>query len=335
MNAHGAADPSKATPLVRVAGAVCRYPSGRLGLDGLDFDVGRGETVALVGPNGSGKSTLLRLLAGVLRAVAGRLERAAGLRIGYAADTAAHFDELTGRVNAHVFARADGAPAARADALLEAFGLGPDADTPVSEYSFGMRRKLLLAEALAPDPGLLLLDEPTVGLDPDAGRTLREQLAARAAAGRTTIFATNDLDAAAFAGRIVFLHRGRAIADAPPVELLRLVQGSTRIDVGLGGPPAHPPAFTDDIAVTTTADGLTLRTDRGAAALAGICDALAAAGARILTLRVREPGLGDVFSLLTGGEALPEAPEAPDAGDARETRRAGGRARPRPPWRRT
>ncbi len=231
---------TQASPLVSLTRASFRFASGRDALHDIDLTVHAGETLALLGPNGSGKSTLLRILAGDLAPSRGARHRIAGddaapalRRFGYAPDEAAHFDELSGRENAVFFARANGAGPRAVDALLAAFGLAADAGVAAGEYSFGMRRKLALVEAMAHAPALLLLDEPTIGLDPAALLALTAELQSRTQAGAAVVLATNDAAAAALATRIVFLHRGRKVADSPAQALLRSVAGETRIDVEL------------------------------------------------------------------------------------------------------
>jgi ABC-2 type transport system ATP-binding protein len=286
--------------LLRADGAGCRFRRGRIGLEPTDLTVRAGEIVALLGPNGAGKTTLLRLLARDLLPGSGSIQHGTAVTIGFAADESVHVDELSGRANARCFARAHGAADAEADAWLAQFGLQADAHVPAGEYSFGMRRKLMLVEALAHSPAVLLLDEPTLGLDPAATGTLAATLQAHAAKGGATVFATNDLAAATLATRIVFLHHGRMVADAPPAELMRGVAGKTRIEVALEGPPVTLPDFADDIRVAgVDGAGCTFETTR-ASALPEICAALLQAGAHIRSVRVREPDLGDAFRQLTG-----------------------------------
>jgi len=149
-----------------------------------------GERVALLGPNGSGKSTLIGLLAGLQSPRAGTVRVLGGdpvrgdarfrRRTAVALDRPAHWEALTGRENALLLASALGLgedhARARVERLLELFSLTQDADVPVGEYSLGMRRKLLLLEALTGDPEVILMDEPTLGLDPPAVDALGDEL---------------------------------------------------------------------------------------------------------------------------------------------------------------
>lgn len=299
---------------VRALGLQHRFRSGRRGLAGLDLTARTGEIVALVGPNGAGKTTLLRILALQLRPSAGRVEILPPLpgwwqqrrAIGIAAEEDAHFDALGARENALFFARANGldptAAGAAVDALLDRFRLSAEAVAPAGAMSFGMRRKLTLVEAFAHEPALVLLDEPTPGLDIDALAALRALLTERAGAGCTLVFASHQLDmVAATATRVVFLHEGRIIGDGTPRELLAALDGVTTIHIEVAGavPTLVFPAATT---VRTTPAGYRIESRAGTTVLPGIVNALVEARVPVVSVRVSEPGLADVFHSLTGVE---------------------------------
>lgn len=325
--------------VVRVRSAGVIWPGGRVGADAIDYEASGGRIAVLLGPNGSGKTTLLRLLAGDLRAQSGEILRdgtdAAAQSIGYATDVSAHFDELTGRQNAHWFARAAGGSAAAADALLDRFGLAPDADVPAGEYSFGMRRKLVLVQALAHSPRLILLDEPTIGLDPAGTLELHGLLRERAAAGAAIVIATNDTRLARDADHVSFLHHGRIIARGAPAEMLEAVRGRTRIEFLLESPLAQPLAPPEPVASAADGASLVFESVNGSADLPMLCEAVARAGGLIRRIDVSEPGFEDVFRRLTG-EALETSDGLTGAPAASRVagRRAGARPRRGPPWRR-
>jgi ABC-2 type transport system ATP-binding protein len=242
----------------------------------LDLEAGPGDRVALIGPNGSGKTSLVRLLAtdlsptgGLLRILGEPVEPPRPhlrRRIGYVPDRPLHVEPLTGRENLRFFAalrggagrgtgRGAGREASRevdresgrdrgdAAAVARDFGLAARLDDPVGEYSLGMRRKLFLSEVLGAGPELLLLDEPTLGLDPAGVRVLGEHLAAGAAQGVAVVFATNEVrEVPGWADRVLLLHEGRVVADASPSELLGGLAGTTRITVVVEGSPAESPS---------------------------------------------------------------------------------------------
>jgi len=323
-----------------------RYPSRRRGLEPVDLDVFAGDLLAVIGPNGAGKSTLLRLLAGEFAPSGGQVqvfgrpahalppsERA---RLGVGVDEPAHADELAGRENAHFFARANGLRAAdataRVDALFQRLGLSGDAGVPAGAWSFGMRRKLHLVETLAHAPDLVLLDEPTIGLDAGSLAGLRALLAAITRSGAAIVFATNDLHGLVpIATRIVFLHDGRKAADASPSSLLERVRGVTRFDIALDGQAPREIRFPPGATGTVRDGGCVVETAAGTELLPGVCAALVQAGARIRAIRVREPDLTDVFRELTGAELDPTGPsdESGHAGHQpashRRAREADGR----------
>jgi len=303
--------------------------------------------VALIGPNGSGKSTLLRLLAGDLEPTSGRIDVNTAVRRGWAPDEAVHVDELSGRSNAMLHARAWRAPPGAVTTWLEAFGLAADADVPAGEYSFGMRRKLVLVQALAHEPTLLLLDEPTVGLDPAAVAVLVDRLRACARRSGAVVFATNDLAVATVATRILFLHRGCIVADGSPAALMRAVAGRTRIDIVVDALAVTAPVFPEHVQALAVEGGYAIDTEGGSADLPAICEAVVRSGARIRDVRVREPGLADAFLHFTGdalrtaggsadGPAVDPGPQRRGAmtGGPGAANREPGAGRRVPPWRR-
>jgi ABC-2 type transport system ATP-binding protein len=199
-------------------------------LDGVSFDVGRGEVVSLLGPNGAGKSTLLRILGTTVLADSGTVtvgghdvvrdaagaRRSLGVMIG---DERSHYWRLSGRRNLAFFAALAGMSrreaAARTQQLLEEVRLADAADRRVGEYSSGMRARLALARALLADPPLMLLDEPTRNLDPLSASHFRESTARLAREGRAgIIFATHNLhEAVAISTRILVLSAGRIVLE--------------------------------------------------------------------------------------------------------------------------
>jgi ABC-2 type transport system ATP-binding protein len=215
-------------PVVAAEGLRKVYRSGFLGrvrhaaLEDVTLRAGPGEALAILGPNGSGKTTLLKVLLGLLRPTAGSvavLGRSPGhpealSRTGYMSESPGFLPRLTGleslRLAGRLFRIARRDAAERAGRLLDRFGLSADAGRPVGQYSFGMRKRLALAQALINDPALLILDEPTAGLDPESAATVQDLVRDRAAAGKTVLFSSHLLERAeAVATGVCILHRGR------------------------------------------------------------------------------------------------------------------------------
>jgi ABC-2 type transport system ATP-binding protein len=220
-------------PVIEARGIVHRY-GDRIALDGFHLDVPAGTVFGLLGPNGSGKSTLLSLVAAMERPQAGTLRvfgetpaPASRARVGTVFQENAQDPLMTPAETVSLAARLFGLPRAeserRGDELLGRFGLGDRAGDRIGTLSGGMRRRLELARALMHDPELLLLDEPTTGVDPGERRVLWEALGeAGAGAARTVLVASNDLAEADQACDLVaFLDAGRVAAMGSPAELKR------------------------------------------------------------------------------------------------------------------
>lgn len=191
------------TPPVRLENLHKRY--GRIqALGGVSLSAPEGEVLGLLGHNGAGKTTLMKLVLGLTRPDSGRVEvlgrdpcggDARGLRrrIGYLPESVGFYGELTGREVLRYFARLKGIGRGASEPLLERLGLAPAADRPVKGYSNGMRQRLGLAQALLGEPALLLLDEPTAGLDPDATRDVYSMLDELRRRGATVILSSHVL----------------------------------------------------------------------------------------------------------------------------------------------
>nr|BBH93325.1 ABC transporter ATP-binding protein [Thermogemmatispora argillosa] len=201
-------------------------------LDGLNLSVGAGETFGLVGPNGSGKTTLMRILAGLVRPTAGSV-RVLGRRlpdptvaasIGYMTQLSALYLDLTARENLRFFCSIYGLRGEererRIAEMLERVELSASADRVVATFSGGMRQRLSLACALVHRPRLALLDEPTVGVDPELRRSFWDYFAQLNREGTTIIVSTHHLDEAARCQRLGLLRFGKLLACGTPQELL-------------------------------------------------------------------------------------------------------------------
>ena len=191
-------------------------------LDGFTLEVNRGEVLGLIGPNGAGKSTFIRMVAGLLAPGAGEIRvlgetpgrRVAG-RLGYMTQSAALYDDLSVRENLAFFGRIYGmssvATRARTDELLGMLRLTDKTDRPVHELSGGQKQLANLACAMVHTPALLLLDEPTVGIDPELRRDLWRRFAETRDAGATILVTTHVMDEADRCDRIAFVAEGRVL----------------------------------------------------------------------------------------------------------------------------
>ena len=300
--------------LIKASGFNYRYPSGPPVLIDIDLEVSEGEIVALLGPNGAGKSTLLRALLNELKPDSGAITgslisvRPSGVLIGYAGEESAHFNSLTGAQNAHFFARAAGVEKDEASGLvfglMSLVGLSDEADKVVSLYSFGAKRKLLLLEALVHQPKLLLLDEPTVGLDPASRDALADILRKRSQEGSAVVMASHDLNfLEQLADRILVIDRGRIVSSGSQSELLDALGTATRFQVSVDTDYKELPRyFGEDVELVDDSGPLVFETSRGQAALPEIWSALISARVKILGVEVREPGLAELFRRVTGKE---------------------------------
>jgi ABC-2 type transport system ATP-binding protein len=201
---------------------------GRAVLDGLSLSVRRGVVTGLLGPSGSGKTTLMRAIVGVQIVESGRIEvlgEPAGSpalrpRVGYVTQAPSVYGDLTVRENLAYFARVLGAEPARVDETIGVVGLGDLAARQVRDLSGGERSRVSLGSALLGEPELLVLDEPTVGLDPLLRRDLWGMFHALAAAGTTLLVSSHVMDEAERCDELVLMREGAIVAAEPPAQLL-------------------------------------------------------------------------------------------------------------------
>jgi ABC-2 type transport system ATP-binding protein len=195
---------------------------------GLSFSSVRGEVAGLLGPSGCGKSTLMRAIVGV-QVVTGGSVTVLGLpagdrrlrdRVGYVTQAPSVYDDLTVAENLRFFARVLGAPAGEVDRCIEAVSLGSCRDQVVSRLSGGQRSRVSLAVALLGSPELLVLDEPTVGLDPVLRRELWAMFHDLADAGTGVLVSSHVMDEAERCDRLLLMREGRLLADDAPSTLL-------------------------------------------------------------------------------------------------------------------
>jgi ABC-2 type transport system ATP-binding protein len=194
----------------------------------VSFELRAGEVTGLLGPSGSGKTTLMRALVGVQRGVRGTVEllgRPAGSaalrpRVGYVTQAPAVYADLTVSENLRYFAAISGVPLSRVGTVLEQVALADRGDDVVDALSGGQRARVSLATALLGEPEVLVLDEPTVGLDPVLRRDLWSLFRSLAADGATLLVSSHVMDEASRCDRLLLLREGRVVADDSPADLL-------------------------------------------------------------------------------------------------------------------
>jgi ABC-2 type transport system ATP-binding protein len=305
------------SPFIEAEGLIKRFGE-TVALDGLDLTARSGEVLAILGPNGAGKTTFVRMLATLLKPDAGRL-RVAGVdvlnqpaevrrRIGLAGQFAAVDAAQSGRENLQMVARLFGHTRrdarAAADTVLEQLGLSDAGDRLVRTYSGGMRRRLDLGASLVGAPKLLLLDEPTTGLDPRSRAELWAAIEALVADGTDVLLTTQYLEEAdRLAGRIAIVDRGAVVAEGTPDELKDRA-GADVIELRLRNPSdrsraietLNPHATIDD----EHPDRLSVPASDGADDAVAAIRRLDDAGLHLAEISLRRPTLDDVFLALTG-----------------------------------
>ncbi|MEV0747421.1 ATP-binding cassette domain-containing protein [Streptomyces sp. NPDC050273] len=299
-----------------VEGVHKRYGTKRV-LDGLDLTVARSGVHAVLGPNGAGKTTAVRILSTLLRYDEGRVEVAGHdvrqrpgevrRRIGLLGQNAAVDEQLGGRQNLEMFGRLYHLGArragARADELLDRFGLADTGRKAVAEYSGGMRRRLDLAASLITDPEVLFLDEPTTGLDPRGRAEVWAAVRALVGGGTTVLLTTQYLEEAdRLADRISLIDGGRVAAEGTADELKARV-GGDRIDIVVrDGAQLERAAALLTGGTVTDPDRRLIGAPAGdrMATLSRTVRVLEEAGIEAEDIAVRRPTLDEVFLSLTG-----------------------------------
>ncbi len=303
------ADAGLADVPLAVRGLGKAYGDGYRAVSDLSFTVERGRVLGLLGPNGAGKTTTLRMLMGLISPTEGevrvfgeRIRPGAPVlsRVGAFIEGPGFLPHLSGLANLRLYWQATGRPEqdARLDDALEVAGLGADVHRRVRTYSQGMRQRLAIAQAMLGLPDLLVLDEPTNGLDPPQIREMREVLGRYATTGRTVVVSSHLLaEVEQTCSHVVVMHQGRLVAEGPVAEL---VGSATALLVDVDDPAraaqvAASVDGTQDVATTTT--GIALRlvgTPRGA-----LVAALVGAGLQVERVAPQR-GLEEAFLALVG-----------------------------------
>jgi ABC-2 type transport system ATP-binding protein len=296
------------------------YKSSGRGVEDVSFEIRPGEVFGLMGPNGSGKSTLLRVLSTAIAPESGtfRMGSVDGLeerqkaraKMGLMVDRPTHYGDLSGWANAYLFARSYGMEEEKAQSVLaelfDYFALAEYKDDRTKTYSYGMGKKLALIQAMAHGPELLILDEPSLGLDYTSQLAYQRRIRQLAATGVAILVASNQVDEVeAMCERVAFLHRGRLVALGTPESFVSSLEGTRRIVATLRNPVEYGAleGVSGVERVTTEGRDLVVHCAERPGIVAEVVAGLVDAGGDITDLAVRRPSLEDVYVKLTG-EAL-------------------------------
>jgi ABC-2 type transport system ATP-binding protein len=302
-------------PLLEVLGLHKRY-GPTVALDGVGFDVAEGEVFGLLGPNGAGKTTLLSIVSCLLRPTAGEVrvrgrtlhasDRDARRAIGIVPQELALYGELSARENLRFFGELYGLRGAglsrRVDEVLAAVALADRADGRADTFSGGMKRRLNLGIALMHRPPLLLLDEPTVGVDPQSRNHIFEEVRRLNRAGVTIVYTSHYMEEVqALCRRVGIIDHGRLVACDTLPNLLRRVRSVVRCRVTAVSPALRERVKALPDVRLTEPDGTLLELECGdvKAVLPRLMTALTEAQAELHSLETEEPNLERVFFDLT------------------------------------
>ncbi len=311
------------TPALSCTGLTKSF-GGRVALDKVSFAIAPGECYGLLGPNGAGKTTTISIACGLLRPDAGVVNvcgepitdgrgssMAARGNIGYVPQDVALYPELSAVENLKFFGRLYGLGgrhlAARVTDAVETVGLSDRANDKVGTYSGGMKRRANIAAALLHEPRVLILDEPTVGVDPQSRHAILEMVDRRRSEGLAVLYTTHYMEEAArVCQRIGIIDAGKLVVEDTPRGLTSRLGGSDRIRVtGEGDLVALASACADlpGVGASVVVDGgVALTADDGRQLIPLVVSVAAKAGVSLSSAEVIEPDLEDVFLALTGKE---------------------------------
>jgi len=299
------------TPVVEIRGVTKRF-GARTAVDALDLDVPPGLCFGLLGPNGAGKTTLLRMIYGVTRPTAGMLRvfgidvsqdpRAVRARLGVTLQENVLIGELTPLENLRVFGRyhllAEPRLTRRTEALLDFLDLGSHAEMPVKTLSGGFQRRLAIAMSLVNEPELLVLDEPTTGLDPAVRMALWSRVRALRDAGTSVLLTTHYMDEAErLCDRVAILSEGRRVCEGRPRDLIEQRLAREAVEIDCSGEEERRLLAGTHWPHLRSGERLIVYTDDPAQVVAR---AQARAGGAHSSLAVRPTNLEDVFLAETG-----------------------------------
>lgn len=289
-------------------------------VDGVDFAVEKGEVFGLLGPNGAGKSTTISMISGLLRPTGGAIilkgqdvtRDATAVKevLGLVPQDIALYPTLTARENLTFWGRMYGISGTllteRVNQALEYAGLADRAKDRIDTYSGGMKRRINIAAALVHRPELLIMDEPTVGIDPQSRNHILETVLSLNKEGITVIYTSHYMEEVEeICSRVAIMDHGKIIAAGTTEELRRTVGDADRIDVGLSETAAA--SVIDElrgipgVAEVTPLNGtVTVLVKEGHEKVSQVLDVLKRAGCRVKSVSIQEPNLESVFLRLTG-----------------------------------
>jgi ABC-2 type transport system ATP-binding protein len=290
-----------------------------IAVNGVGFTIAAGETYGLLGPNGAGKTTSISMISGLLERDAGEVvvdgkqlsttSVDAKSAIGYVPQDLAIYPDLTARENLRFFGRLYGLRGdelkKRVDEVLEIVGLADRAGDPTKEYSGGMKRRLNIGVGLLHHPKLLILDEPTVGVDPQSRNAILESVDQLSAEGMAVLYTTHYMEEAErLCDRVGIIDLGELKAEGTRRELVNLVGQRDLVVLGLSGAPEAAARACEGLPsvekVSTKDERLELTVEQARVALPAILEAVASSGASVRSVEVIEPNLEAVFLHLTG-----------------------------------
>ncbi|MFF2890359.1 ATP-binding cassette domain-containing protein [Paenibacillus sp. NPDC057967] len=300
------------TDVLSVRQVTKRY-GGNQALKGVDLSVKAGSCFGLLGPNGAGKSTMMKLLTGIIDADQGAIELF-GLDIrkdmpsihrliGYVPQDITLYEKLSGKQNLTFFGQMHGIRGSelkkRIAHVLEAVGLTDRAGDEVSSYSGGMKRRINIAAALLHEPKLVIMDEPTVGIDPQSRNHIFEMIRKLQREGVTVLYSTHYMEEVeALCDEVAIIDHGRIVSQGGLRELLELHAVKAVYAEAAG--VSDPPALKGVSKVTPEGNGWVLECDNPLAVLSAVSAKWAGEGVAVKALELMQPTLDSVFLKLTG-----------------------------------
>ncbi|HOP69311.1 MAG TPA: ABC transporter ATP-binding protein [Bacillota bacterium] len=303
--------------MVKVSGLTKRY-KGLTAVDGISFEIPRGAVFGLLGPNGAGKSTTVSMLSGLIRPDAGEISiegldlwrrpLQAKAAMGIVPQEIALYPSLTARENLKFWGRlyrlGGRELSRRVEEVLDLVGLRERANEPLEKYSGGMKRRINIAAGLLHNPRLLILDEPTVGVDPQSRRAILETIKELNRQGLTVLYTSHYMEEVEeLCSLVTIMDRGRIIASGRVEELLQLVMDTEVINLEMARPLENG-ALLEGVpgvkGVLVEENRARVMVEESRKNLAPVIEAVTAGGISVLSVVVEKPSLEAVFLHLTG-----------------------------------